>query len=352
MCFNLTEFSLSSEEITDLVLSDTRVDKLPSSIGRLHKLKRLCVRSLKHFPEKEVCLLRSLETLCIYNDRQAVDEPKLQVLFDGLHSLKSLHLQGCMKISTLPDNITNLVSLSELVLPGSNIESLPSGINLLPNLKSIVVSHCKRLRSLPKLPPCIVNFDANNCESLETIATSTTLTHNGEVEDYSFFFQNCVNLDEHSLNMNLVQLLGQRVDYNKCKKVEVCYSGSTIPEWVVYKKTRGRHITVDITPPYDDFKGFLLCCVISQFISNDLHELKCLYRQEDDPSIRYVTNRRGSWIIPELKFGHVYIWYLPFHVKRANTNSPKVSFEFMLTTFGDYDCSELIKECGVSPMHI
>lgn len=203
--------------------------------------------TLKNLPVKELSRLSSLKTFYFSDCGQAIDEPNLQILFEGLLSLEYLHLGRCSNLFALPDNINNLLSLSVLCLEGSSIESLPSTIKHLANLKSIELRDCKRIRSIPELPPSIMFLDATNCVSLGTVATSSSILQTGRKE-YSFFFNNCVTLDEHSLNEDFVELSMKRAAYNKCRAINVCYAGSTVPEWFVYKQTRESCITIEIDP--------------------------------------------------------------------------------------------------------
>ncbi|KAG5110513.1 hypothetical protein JHK82_039736 [Glycine max] len=80
-------------------------------------------------------------------------ESKLKKLWDGVQ------------------NIGHLVSLRELDLRGTSIESLPENIQNLSMLKTLWLDDCRKLVSLPKLPPYLEQLRAFNCTLLEIDTT-------------------------------------------------------------------------------------------------------------------------------------------------------------------------------------
>lgn len=353
-CSSLEEFSLSSKELTDLNLVNTGIERL-YSIERFSKLKRLYLRglTLKNLPIKELSHLKSLEELRLSGYGQVIDKPNLHILFDGLRSLKYLHLDKCSNLSTLPGNISNLSLLCELVLQGSSIESLPVRIKYLPNLKKIDLSYCKMLRFLPELPLCLTHLDARNCVSLETAFTSGIYLN--EYEDYSFLFQNCLNFVEHSFNMHShIQLIRQRGVY--CKAFDVCYPGSNIPEWFECEQITETCITIDIAPTYCPLNGFFFCSVLSQLIRKAHGFIRCQCSSEDDNNAISVIKEWNFYLMdPELSSDHVILWYRPFDIWRT-TCIRKLTFEFTFVhqdkflKNDDLGLTQLIKACGVYPI--
>lgn len=72
-------------------------------------------------------------------------------------ALKSLTLQDCPNLTSIPDELCNLVNLEDLDFSGSAIEALPENIGKLVNLKSIDISNTK-IASLPENIGDLVNL--------------------------------------------------------------------------------------------------------------------------------------------------------------------------------------------------
>ncbi|PPS10620.1 hypothetical protein GOBAR_AA10006 [Gossypium barbadense] len=66
-------------------------------------------------------------------------------------------------------DLHGLSSLKELDLTGRNLENLPTSIKQLPRLQELILRKCKRLKSLPELPPSLKHLDAHDCTSLEEV---------------------------------------------------------------------------------------------------------------------------------------------------------------------------------------
>ncbi|KAG5001858.1 hypothetical protein AAZX31_08G293300 [Glycine max] len=101
-------------------------------------------------------------------------------------SLRAMELDGCSSlkefsvtsekmtklnlsytnISELSSSIGHLVSLEKLYLRGTNVESLPANIKNLSMLTSLRLDGCRKLMSLPELPPSLRLLDINGCKKL------------------------------------------------------------------------------------------------------------------------------------------------------------------------------------------
>lgn len=147
--YNLKEFSLSSEELTDLILSTTGIEILHSSIGRLTKLRSLHLNGsgLKNVPIKELCRLKSLEVLRIYD--HMIDKPYLHMLFDSLCNIRELRFLYCGNLTELPSNMNQLSRLQKLSLRG-----------------------CRNLQCLPELPSSVEELDITHCMLLSISCSS------------------------------------------------------------------------------------------------------------------------------------------------------------------------------------
>lgn len=272
-CTSLREFSVSSDSISSLDLSSTGIELLESSIGDLRNLMSLKLPSLGHgnlgnglsFP-------KYLEELKICNCRVAIEKQKLHVLFGGLTSLRLLRLQNCCNLCELPDNISGLSNLYELCLDGSCVKTLPDSIKLLANLETLSLNNCRKLESLPELPPNVTVLRAINCSSLETISTLTSFAFM-RGKGKHILFNNCVRLDEPSLHcimegallatisaMFLNMLVKAGYGRNRYSHIIVSLPGRRIPGQFK-SRTRDSSITINLPSSKSHFVG-LTCCVV------------------------------------------------------------------------------------------
>ena len=92
----------------------------------------------------------------------------LERSLSNLWSLTKLNLSYC-NLQAIPDSLGCLHSLSHLDLRGNIFVGLPESTIGLSNLKSLFLSGCTHLRSLPKLPLNIHDIYADGCTSLDTL---------------------------------------------------------------------------------------------------------------------------------------------------------------------------------------
>jgi Leucine-rich repeat (LRR) protein len=191
-CSSLIEFSLSSDSIEGLDLSQTMVKTLHPSIGHMSNILCLNLQGLRlqNVP-KELSHLRSLTELWISNCC-VITKSKLEDIFEnGLESLKSLFLKDCCNLFELPANIDSLSSLHELRLDGSNVKRLPTNIKNLSNLSIMSLNNCKNLTFLPELPQHIKELHAENCTSLVKVSTLKTMSKHRNGDEKYISFQEC-----------------------------------------------------------------------------------------------------------------------------------------------------------------
>uniref|UniRef100_A0A7N2MM87 TIR domain-containing protein n=1 Tax=Quercus lobata TaxID=97700 RepID=A0A7N2MM87_QUELO len=79
------------------------------------------------------------------------------------------NIKGLEELDAIPDGLGCLHSLSHLDLRGNNFVGLPKSITGLSNMKSLLLSGCTHLRSLPQLPLNIEDIYADGCTSLDTL---------------------------------------------------------------------------------------------------------------------------------------------------------------------------------------
>ncbi|XP_061370296.1 disease resistance protein RPV1-like [Gastrolobium bilobum] len=356
-CSRLKEFSLSSDLIERLDLSDTGIEILPSSIGRLRKLVSLNLEGLRlqNLPN-ELSDLTCLTELWISNCN-IVTKQKLHVLFDGLRSLRKLYLKECCNLSELPNNISGLSSLYELRLDGSSVETLPESIKDLSKLEILSLENCRKLRCLPELPWNIKEFNADDCTSLVRVSILKTYSEEMIEKAKSISFKNAMKLDGPSID-SIVEaaLLTMKFSfgYDNYNSSGVCLPGSRVPLQFKYRKPHSS-ITIGI-PNLSNLQGFIFSVVVSPSCGMEKYDngAKIQYQcySEDGKKVRYAYTCHYK-NVKDLKCDHVYVWYDPFSSDSIpGRDETKVCFEFSVRT-DTGECHGLfrVKECGVFPLH-
>ncbi|XP_056165228.1 disease resistance protein RUN1-like [Syzygium oleosum] len=159
LCHSLKELPEEVGELKDLeelVLDESRITEIPTSIGSLRKLKKLsafCCKSLREIPSS----------------------------IGNLHNLQHLNLFGCESLKELPEEVGELKDLEELVLAKSGITEIPTSIGSLTNLKELSFRCCRSLREIPSSIGDLQNLqllDLYGCESLKGLPEEV-----GELKD-------------------------------------------------------------------------------------------------------------------------------------------------------------------------
>ncbi|MED6134170.1 hypothetical protein PIB30_034787 [Stylosanthes scabra] len=364
-CSNLTEFAVSSDLIKNLDLSNTKIQELDKSIGKLQKLESLNLEGsrVKHLP-KELSALKLLKELKHSYSGLVIDKKQLQDLFDGLQSLQILHLKDCKNSFEFPDNIIALTKLRELRLDGSYVTRLPATIKCLRELEIFSVDNCIFLETLPEPPSSIKEFSVVNCSSLESVAHLNTLATKMVGKTKRISFNNSLTLSSghilhsilesiHSTMMSavssnvMVRSYGTDVHSYNYNSVEVSLPGDTIPEQFAYKTEKSSSITIELPDSLSNSIGFIYSVVLSPRHGLKKHgaKIRCEYN--------FAGGKNSSWediTISELKSDHLFIWYDPFHTdKILGQDKPSFHLEFSVvaTDTGEVDDSIIVKECGV-----
>ncbi|XLT83179.1 hypothetical protein HN873_004932, partial [Arachis hypogaea] len=204
-----------------------------SSSSKVEHLNLSGCKRLKHLPDS-TSKLKFLKELYLEGCQQ-LDTSNLHILFSGLSSLERLNLGGCHNLDKLPDNVNNLSLLCWLSVKGTNVKSLPESIKHLRKLRYLYLGSCRRLQSLPELPPSIQYLEVSDCTSLKTVFTPTPKMLKQHVKlfkkqiseddfrryesgpDYFntyFSFENCPSLDRNALRVLLIYV----GHYNKEKR--------------------------------------------------------------------------------------------------------------------------------------
>ncbi|CAH8354206.1 unnamed protein product [Eruca vesicaria subsp. sativa] len=212
-CSELESIQGFPQNLKELYLANTSVSEIPSSLCKLVTLDMENCKRLRHLP-MGMCNMKSLAKLKLSgcsNLENIQDVPRnLKELYlagtavkefptpllENLSKLVILSLEDCKKLRHLPVGMSKLKSLvrlklsgcselktivefpqnlKELYLGGTAIRVLPSSIADLPELYTLDLKNCNRLRHLPvemqNMNPLKV-LDLLNCTDLELITTS------------------------------------------------------------------------------------------------------------------------------------------------------------------------------------
>ncbi|XP_058071241.1 putative disease resistance protein At4g19050 [Magnolia sinica] len=186
-----------------LRLDKLRIKSLPSSIACLHNLRLLTIFKCRHLNSLPTSIqaLHNLEFLEV--DKCSSFETMPDECFRQMTKLRFLNLRGT-KIRPLPSFFSKLRTIHKLVLTespslmeipnetfecmerlqvlklrgDSNLNSLPSSLSKLVNLRQLVLCNCSSLKMklLPHLQKlsALKELDLENCNSLEDIEDVST----------------------------------------------------------------------------------------------------------------------------------------------------------------------------------
>ncbi|PRQ59963.1 putative transcription factor WRKY family [Rosa chinensis] len=313
-CSNLKMFPEISgimEDLSELYLNETAIEKLPSSIEQLQGLVLLNMadcRSLVCLPDN-ICNLAyltnltlsgcsklyrlpenlgNLESLMILEiERSGIKELPFSIL--RVNQLKRLSCDGCKEmmvplsswsssikgyytysgmlhldlndcnLMVLSDGIAHLSSLRTLELRRNNLESLPAAMNRLRRLSHLELEACKRLKSIPELSSSISYIDAHDCTALETVSTPKPRSST----NLCFTFSNCLQLIQTNLFRDIVETYSHyQGSYLRPLSFSMSLPGSEIPHWFNHQ-CKGFLVNVQLPQNWfdDKFLGFAICGV-------------------------------------------------------------------------------------------
>ncbi|XP_030941473.1 TMV resistance protein N-like [Quercus lobata] len=198
---NLGDF----EGLEELDVSGTAIKYPPTS--HLKNLRVLSLRGCKGLSPKPSNKLFSFPSM---QQRRSPDPTAmLEFSLSGLWSLTELDLSYC-NLQAIPNAFDCLSSLLKLNLEGNNFVSLTKSMIQLSNLKDLVLSCCKNLRTLPELPLNIKYIDATQCTSLETLSSESEYDFQPALR-----LLNCVKLIENQGYNNMLLTILRRYFINK-----------------------------------------------------------------------------------------------------------------------------------------
>ncbi|KEH18463.1 putative toll-like receptor, P-loop containing nucleoside triphosphate hydrolase [Medicago truncatula] len=372
----------SAENLITLCLPYSRLNKLWHGEKDLVNLNDLILHSstlLTELPD-----LSKATSLAVMDLQFCVGLTSVHPSVFSLKKLKKLDLSGCISLTSLQSN-TQLISLSDLSLynctslkefsvtsknmkklnlertsikqvPSSiglqtkleklhlghtHIESLPKSIKNLTRLRHLDLHHCRKLQTLPELPPSIETLDAGGCVSLENVEFRSTASEQLQEKRKRVTFWNCLKINEPSLKaielnakINMMNFSHQHIstcdldhDHDRNQGMYV-YPGSEIPEWLEYSASATRHdyIAIDLSSsPYFSKLGFIFGFIIPT-ISSEGSILKFKISDGEDEGIKVYLDRPHHGIESD----HVYLLYDPrcsHYLARRVNNQLKIKIQ-------------------------
>lgn len=152
---------------------------------------------LKNFPYIKKSM-KHLQIL-LFDGTGAEEMPKISYFTrpEG-QSTATMVLQHLRSFFSLQRDANKVSFLQRLCLSGNDFVSLKTDIRKLYHLKWLDVKHCKKLRSVPMLPPRLQSFDAHGCVSLEKVENPLALLVVTDQIHANFNFSNCNKLDQEA----------------------------------------------------------------------------------------------------------------------------------------------------------
>ena len=188
-CSKITSI-LGTKCLNILVLSNCLINKFPQ-VPRTIEYLLLDGTAIQEIPHS-IRFLSQLKWLSLHGCR------KLKKLPNSGFQLKHLQILviGDVDPSQYENNIILLPSLQSLHLYNCELESIPSCIQQMSCLVELHLISCKRLQSLPNLPPNLNFLNVLHCTSLKVVSNSVI-----GLQGYwgKFMFAGCTNLSQKEI---------------------------------------------------------------------------------------------------------------------------------------------------------
>ncbi|KAL2594674.1 hypothetical protein AAZV13_12G202600 [Glycine max] len=181
-CSRLEHFPDVMEEMDrplKIQLVNTAIKEFPMSIGKLTGLEYLDISGCKKLNiSRKLFLLPKLETLlvdgCSHIGQSFKRFKERHSMANGCPNLRTLHLSETnLSNEELYAILKGFPRLEALKVSYNDFHSLPECIKDSKQLKSLDVSYCKNLSSIPELPPSIQKVNARYCGRLTSEASNS-----------------------------------------------------------------------------------------------------------------------------------------------------------------------------------
>jgi Leucine-rich repeat (LRR) protein len=177
------------ESVTTFLADNTAIRQVPRTIVQLKNLTYLSLCGCKGLSSKS---LPSLLWSWISPRKSPKSVNLLPAAVQGLNSLRDLSLRDCNLLdNAIPKDLGSLCSLEFLDLENNHFHSLPSSLGGLSKLRTLILDNCRKLQSIPDLPPKLNELRASDCMALERMPNLSNLSN---MED--LWLSNCSKLVE------------------------------------------------------------------------------------------------------------------------------------------------------------
>ncbi|XP_057420005.1 disease resistance protein RUN1-like isoform X3 [Lotus japonicus] len=350
-CSNLNkipEIEETLENLAVLVLDETAIQELPSSLHRLVGLEELSLRSCRRL-EIIPSSIGRLTKLCKLDLAYC---ESLETFPRSIYKLKltKLNLFGCSKLKNFPEILNPAESFAHIDLSWTVVKELPSSLDCLVGLQTLCLNWCCGLESLPNSIgnlSLLSVLDCSACRKLTEIPNDIgrlsslrelslrgtgivylpeNLAHLLCLESLDVSDTRIVSLPESiahltslkSLNVSecrqldcipqLPPFLNQLLAL-KCPSIRrmigedayrfefFCFPGSAVPNWFPYR-CEGNSITVgkDSLDWCNDDRliGFSMCVVLrfekKNYTKDSIRDFRCRLTFESDGQIYIIPN--------------------------------------------------------------
>ncbi|WJX53510.1 hypothetical protein P8452_39494 [Trifolium repens] len=169
----LPEIKETMENLKVLILDETSIKELPSSLYNLVGLEKLSLQSctkLKTIPSSIGNFGKLLKLNLTYCE-------SLETFPSSIFKLKlaKLNLEGCSMLATFPEILEPAESFTCIDLTDTAIKELPSSLHHLVGLKELSLQSCTKLKTIPSSIgnlSKLLKLKLAYCESLETFPSS------------------------------------------------------------------------------------------------------------------------------------------------------------------------------------
>ncbi|VVB08753.1 unnamed protein product [Arabis nemorensis] len=379
-CSNLEEFQMISENLEALYLDGTAIKGLPETTIRLQKLVILSLKDcgkLGSVPDS-LGKLKALQEVILSGCS------RLQSFPDFTKRLRILLLDGTaikhVPKVLFPSGMNGLSLLRHLCLSGNGvIQTMQAHIGQLYHLKFLDLKYCKKLTSIPTLPPNLQCLDAHGYISLTTVANPLAFLNLTDQIHSTFILSHCNNLYEaaKSCIISYIQKKSQLMScalnrYSLGSVMEyctgACFPGCEVPEWFSYQE-HGPKIETELARHRSETNiiGVALCAAVSFQDYRDqksgfLVKCTCEFKNADGYFRRFscvVGSTGGPGIEPrKIESDHVFVSYTSLlQIKKQSEAEDKVcSYTTASFAFEVIDgAGELVKydvlKCGFSMVY-
>ncbi|KAK8515125.1 hypothetical protein V6N11_028275 [Hibiscus sabdariffa] len=365
-CYNLTKFPELPDILSELDLSDTKIEEVPDSIQHLLRLELLCFRNcpIVKFPK----IPRSIKLL----DFSGTQIEEVSSSLDPLSKLEYLDMSFTL-VQNVGSNILKLEYLKSLDLSYCPIVQfpeieVPSPILTFKRLEYLTMVGCQSLELLSELPPDLKDLNAHGCTSLEDVSFTHQNLNSFDGEGYFFMiFWNCFNLNQYSISnieanamlkiQSLAEKCASRYDQEFSPKWEpkliCCFPGNKISANRFEYQSMNSFLSLEIAPSVNGVSRFLVFAICLVVDLTDCHcmadvEFICEYQLATASGFEKfrceLSPKPIHWPEQEGMGDHVLI-LCGKDMVRQDKNYVKASFEFRIK-------NREVERCGVHVFYV